>query len=331
MTIMLSNRARRLEIRHLVALDAVARHRSFNGAADELGYTQSAISQQVADLERITRTRVFERSAGPRPVEPTEAGRVLLEHARAILARIEAVDADLSVLSEGAVGDLRVGTFQSAATELLPAVLARFRERWPRIRVTLFESGSHDEIDERVERGSLDLAFTHPPIPEDAPLEYVDLLSDPYLLVVGTEHPLAGRRTPPKLATLAELDLVGYRVCRAHAEVERFLRSRGIEPRMVFRAEDNVLLQGLAAQGIGAAIMPMLAVDRARRDTVAIDLAGAIPARRIGMVWHKDRHRSPAARDFIRLARSAGGELAERSDGATAAREPLAGSRAVGA
>jgi DNA-binding transcriptional LysR family regulator len=79
--------------------------------------------------------------------------------------------------------------------------------------------------------------------------------------------------------------------------------SASIEPRVVFRAEDNSLLQGLAAQGIGAAIMPMLAIDRSREDTILIDLGNLIPDRRIGLVWHRDRHQTPAAQAFHRLAR----------------------------
>ena len=307
-----ANGLRRLELRHLVAFDAVARHRSFTAAAEELGYTQAAVSQQIADLERIAGSRVFTRSSGPRRIELTEAGRVLLAHAAPVLARMQAIHADLDALAQGAVGDLRIGTFQSAASRLLPPMLLAFRNRWPRIEVTLFESGSHDELDAQVERGALDLSLTHPPIPDGLPLAYHDLLADPYLLVVARDHPLATRSRPPTLKSLGEIDLVGYRVCRAHAEVERFLRSRGVEPRVVFRAEDNSLLQGLAAEGVGAAIMPTLAVDRARDDTVLLDLSDLIPDRRIGLVWHRDRFQTPAATAFVALARQTADELARQ-------------------
>jgi DNA-binding transcriptional LysR family regulator len=169
--------------------------------------------------------------------------------------------------------------------------------------VGLFESGSHDELDLQVERGSLDLAFTNPPLPQDTPLEYTELLTDPYVLVVARDHPLARRRVLPSLGILADIDLVGYRVCRANASIERFLRSRGVEPLVVVRAEDNHLLQGLAAAGVGAAIMPILAVDRSRDDTVILDASRLIPNRRIGIVRHRDRYRSPAALAFVELAR----------------------------
>lgn len=302
-----------LELRLLATFEAVARQRSFTRAARELGCTQSAVSQQIAELERVARTRVFDRFAGPRPVELTRAGRVLLTHARAVLARVEAANVDLAALAEGAVGELRVGTFQSAATMLLPRLLARFRSAWPRIEVTLFESGSHDEIDHQVERGALDIAFTHPPQPDGLPLEYADLLTDPYVLVVSRDHALASAGALQSLDELDGVNLVGYRVCRANLEVERFLRSRGIEPRVVLRAEDNALLQGLAAAGVGAAIMPLLAVDRTRDDTRVVDLAGAIPHRRIGLVWHRDRHQTVAAIEFQRLARAEATECAKKA------------------
>lgn len=298
-----------IELRHLAALDAVARHESFNRAAEELGYTQSAVSQQIVALERVVGTRVFERSAGPRPIRLTEAGRLLRTHAQAVLARMEAASADVGALADGSAGELRVGTYQSVATRLLPGLLARFRETWPRIEVTLLESGSHDEIDDMVERGTLDLAFTHPPIPRGDVFDYVDLLRDPYVLVVGSEHELARKPKPPPLDVLGRIDLVGYRVCRANAQVERFLRSRGVEPRVVLRAEDNNLLQALAARDVGAAIMPLLAIDRSRDDIALVPL-DAIPPRRIGLVWHRDRYRSPAAEAFTVLARKLSAELA---------------------
>src|SRR3954452_13819963 len=102
-----------VEIRHLAALQAIAAERSFGRAARRLGYTQSAISQQIATLERIVGEQLIDRPGGPRPVALTEAGRLLLRHARAIVARLQAAQADLSALSAGEAGSLKVGVFQS--------------------------------------------------------------------------------------------------------------------------------------------------------------------------------------------------------------------------
>src|SRR6188768_2486306 len=116
-----------VELRHLAALQAVAREGSFGGAAVALGYSQSAVSQQIAALERIVGERLVERPGGPRPVSLTDAGRLLLGHADAIVARLKAAQADVEALLEGGAGHLRVGTFQSVGARILPELLRRFR------------------------------------------------------------------------------------------------------------------------------------------------------------------------------------------------------------
>src|SRR3974377_1068522 len=96
-----------IELRHFAALEAVARTGSFGRAARELGYTQSAVSQQIGQLERIGGRRLFARPGGPRAVQPTEAGLLLLGHADAIVARIDAARADMAALAEGEAGKAR--------------------------------------------------------------------------------------------------------------------------------------------------------------------------------------------------------------------------------
>src|SRR2546423_8782043 len=109
-----------VELRHLAALEAVVRTRSFGAAARELGYTQSAVSQQIAQLERIVGQRLFHRPGGPRRVEPTEAGLLLLGHADAIVARLDAARADMAALAEGSAGTLPRGLYHDVVARLLP-------------------------------------------------------------------------------------------------------------------------------------------------------------------------------------------------------------------
>src|SRR5439155_4047 len=116
-----------VELRHLAALEAVATEGTFGRAAEKLGYTQSAVSQQIATLERIVGERLVERPGGPRPVTLTEAGRILLGHAESIVARLQAAQADLAALASGEAGSLHVGTFQSVGAKILPEVMRRFR------------------------------------------------------------------------------------------------------------------------------------------------------------------------------------------------------------
>src|SRR5690242_489806 len=128
-----------IELRHLAALEAVGRTGSFGAAARELGYTQSAISQQIAQLERIVGQKLVERPGGPRRVSLTDAGRLLLRHSDAIVAQLDAAQADMAALAEGAAGPLRVGIYQSVGARILPALLRRFRQSWPRVDVHVRE------------------------------------------------------------------------------------------------------------------------------------------------------------------------------------------------
>src|SRR4051794_999647 len=130
-SIMETDRLLGVELRHLLALQAIAEHGSFGRAARSLGYTQSAISQQVAALERAVGEKLIERPGGPRPVSLTEAGQLLLRHAEAIVARMKAAQADLAAFSEGAAGPLRTGPHQSVSAPPPPPPLPRGQEGIP--------------------------------------------------------------------------------------------------------------------------------------------------------------------------------------------------------
>ena len=287
-----------VELRHLVALEAVAREGSFGRAATSLGYTQSAVSQQIATLERIVGARLVERPGGPRPVSLTEAGELLLRHAEAIVARLAAAQADLAALAEGAAGVLRVGIYQSVGARVLPELMRRFSAAWPRVEIRLTESSSDSDLLEEVERGELDLTFADLPLPE-GPFESAELLRDPYVLLLPPSSPLADRAEPPTLRELSRLDLIGYRSCRSLRRVEAALR----DPlKFVFRSDQNGTVQGLVAAGVGAALLPRLAVDPADDGVVRIDLDRRVPPRVIALAWHRDRYRSPAARAFVETA-----------------------------
>src|ERR671934_1087485 len=202
-----------IELRHLTALEAVAREGSFGRAAKSLGYTQSAVSQQIAALGRIVGARLVERPGGPRPVSVTDAGELLLRHAEAIVARLSAAQADLAALADGEAGILRVGIYQSVGQRILPELMRRYAAAWPRVEIALTESASDAELLTLVERGELDMTFADLPL-TDGPFESVELIRDPYVLVVPADSPLADRGTPPTTREIEELDLIGFRSCR---------------------------------------------------------------------------------------------------------------------
>jgi DNA-binding transcriptional LysR family regulator len=286
-----------LDLRHLVALKTIADVGSFGKAAERLGYTQSAISQQIATLERIVGLRLIERPGGPRPVSLTEAGRILLRHAEAIHARLLAAKADMAALEAGAVRRLRVGTFQSVGAKIIPLLMRGFSESHPKVEVVLSESQDEGELLEMIECGELDLTFWTLPV-APGPYQTVELLTDPYVLVVPSGSPLSSLKRTPTLKEIALQPLIGFNHCSAMDQVESHLASTGRTPNIVFRSDNNGTVQGLVGAGVGLSVAPRLTVDEDDPSVEVIDLQGRIPARVIGLVWHSDRHRSPAAAAF---------------------------------
>jgi len=288
-----------IDLRHLAALEAVARTRSFGRAARELGYTQSAVSQQIAQLERIVGQRLFHRPGGPRRVEPTEAGLLLLGHADAIVARLDAARADMAALAEGEAGTLRVGIYQSVGARLLPAVVRRFRAQWPLVGIRVREESAAADLLRLLEHGELDLTFADLPLRE-GPFEWAELLQDPYVLLVSAHSELAKLDAAPSLREVAKLPLIGRRTTD---EPERFLAGRVPELNVVFRTDDNGTLGALVAEDLGAAIEPQLVVDPRDRGVKMLPFGSRIPPRTLVLAWHRDRYRSQAAEAFVELAR----------------------------
>jgi molybdate transport repressor ModE-like protein len=319
-----------VELRHLAALQAIASEGSFGRAARRLGYTQSAVSQQIATLERLVGERLVERPGGPRPVSLTEAGRLLLRHAEAIVARLDAARADLEALSAGEAGSLRVGTYQSVGQRVLPRVIRRFAGGWPAVDLQLTEASTDQELAVRIERGELDLSFADLRLWE-GPFDRVHLLDDPYVLLVQAGSPLAQRGRPPTLAEIAELPLIGFRQCRSTALVESHFEVSGLHPEFVFRSDDNGTVQGMVGAGLGVAIVPRLAADPNDAGSVALPLDDVVPSRPIGIVWHRDRYRSAAARAFVEVAREVCETFEDEAfEPVPRRREPVAGARRTG-
>src|SRR4051794_3601547 len=289
-----------IELRHLAALEAVAREGSFRRAAASLGYVQSAISQQIAALGRVVGQRFVERSRGGGPLRLTETGELVLQHADAILARLKAAQADVAALADGEARQIRVGITQSVGVRILPELMRRFAAEWSDVRLRPTEAPADLELYDAVERGDVDLSFVELPAP-DGPFETTELMSDPYLLVVSASSPLAGR--PITLADLREVPLVGHTECRGLARVEAQLRARGIEPEFAFRSDVNATIQALAGAGVGAAVLPALAVDPDDPLTVARELPG-IPPRVLVVARHRDRYHSQAEQAFVAEART---------------------------
>jgi DNA-binding transcriptional LysR family regulator len=286
-----------VEVRHLAALSAVHEERSFRGAADRLGYVQSAVSQQISHLERLVGIRLVERTRGHAGVDITEAGRLLLVHAERILAELGAAEADLRALSSGASGTLRVGTYESVATRLVPQALTLLAERRPEIDVVTTEAAWDADLFEKVERGELDVAFAERPL-DPGPFDSIELMVDPPVLLVQAESPLARKEGPATLADIASLPLIAHPAWRMFPLIEAEFRATGLDPEFRLGSNSNAAMQALVGAGLGSAILPRLAADPHDPAIDLIDLSGMLPARTLALFWHADRHLGDALDAF---------------------------------
>ncbi len=269
---------RDLELKHLLTLQAVAEERSFGRAATKLGYTQSAVSQQIAGLEKVVGETLFERPGGPKPVELTPAGELLLQHADGILERVGAAASDLASFRAGRVGSLSVGTFQSVSVRVLPRLLADLRIGEPDLRIKLFES-------------------------DDQSVLLTALFDDPIMVVCPADSPLAQGSGPVMASELNGVPLIGQTQSACQVLIEGSLIRAGLEPEVVFRSADNGAVQGMVRAGMGHSVMGRLAIDLDDPEVVIRPMEEQIGQRTITIATMTDRHLPPAVGTFVDAAR----------------------------
>jgi DNA-binding transcriptional LysR family regulator len=304
-----------VEVRHLAALRAVAEEGTFGAAALKLGYAQSAISQQIATLERYVGRRLFDRPGGSRPVTLTRAGELLLTHAESIMRRLAAARIDLdSLADEDVCGSIRIGSYQSVAATILPLVLQELGAEPGEVEFELRESNDDRMLLELLAHGELDLAFTELPVP-DGPLEAARLLDDPYVLLVPEDHALADLDRAVTLEEVAELPLAVMKGNSAEERLDAVFSLHGLAPRVAYRVEDGATLLGLVTTGLACGLVPRLAVQAHGRTLVQIPVEPRLPPRTVGIAWHRDRLRTCTAGLFVDLAVEAAARL---GDGAVA-------------
>jgi len=282
------------EPRHLVALATIARTGSFRAAACELGYVQSAVSRQIATLEQTAGTRLLERTSGSGVVQMTPAGALLVEHAEAVLARLDAAKVDLRRTADGDRGIVRLGTPQGIAPRLLPAILSRLRRLAPDVRVETLELPACEPLFELVDAGNLDLAIAHLPL-DPGPYTTEYLLSVHWRLALPSSWPIARRRRRVQLEELSELSLIAPRTERLGPPLAAHLRAAGYEPNIVAHTDVFATARALVSAGIGAAALPSFALEGEDPAITALDVADVPSIQRLGLFWHRERLTAPAA------------------------------------
>ena len=235
----------------------VADHGSFRAAARELGYTQSAISHQIAMLERSLEADLFTRPGGRAATALTPAGTAVYMRARRVLGEIETLGADVAEIISGERQTLRIGTFQTATTELLPAALRTLRDTRPDVEVVLSEIRANEPSFDMLATGKLDLALLINPEPDER-IRSIPLLDDPWVILTRRDSELTWV-AEPSFDLLDGADIVAWnRRWRTQLELEEAWRLRSIAPRVVYRTDDNLALQRLVAAGYGHAFLDRL-------------------------------------------------------------------------
>lgn len=303
-----------LNLERLRTLDALARHGSVSGAATGLHITTSAVSQQMAKLEREVGQRLLAKHG--RGVRLTDAGRLLAEHAARILSQVELAQADLEAQRGQVAGELRLSAFPTAARGLFPVALARLRKAHPALRLRSCELEPAGGI-AGVVRGDLDLAVVldwyNKPMPVPDGLVKAPILDDPADVAMPAGHPLAGR-DEVDLGEFAEDEWITWgegEFC--HEWLMFTLRSRGVEPIVGHRAAETHTQLNLVAAGLGVCIAPLLGRHPVPQGVVTVPLRQRV-RRHVYVVWRADADRRPSIRAAVEALEAAGRAVGQAAD-----------------
>jgi len=289
-----------LDVRRMRVLREVAVRGSFSAAAESLSFTQSAVSQQIAALEREAGAVLVQRNA--RGVRLTEAGEALVRHTEAIMARLAEAEAELEAIAGLRGGRLRMAAFESAGATLMPLAIAAFRELHPAVELSMSMSEPEDCVP-LLRTGELDLAvvFESAVSHADDGIHRVHLVEDPMYLVLPRDHPLANRRRL-RLADLAGEPWIGGEPdCECNRLIFRACAMAGYEPRIAFETDDYTAMQGFVAAGVGVSLIAELGLTSVRDDIVVRNLGRDTPVRQIYAATLADGYRSPATQAMLEI------------------------------
>lgn len=289
-----------IDMQRLRVLREVAEHGSFSKAAAAMLLTPSAVSQQIAALERSVGTTVVER--GARGAVLTEPGRMLVETADLVLAELRHTQEQIGRLATGHTDRLTVATFASGGQKLLPSALQRLAAKHPGIELTVLEFDPIDSIP-LVRAGKADVALAYhfdgpPPVRrgDRSGLEWTPIMDDPMWIVLPEHHRLADRCSLP----LAELSQERWvHGCLSIGEkLDLYAALAGFEIEVACNTTDYAFAQSLIAAGVGVGLVPEVALVK-RKELVAVELEPPRPSRFIGVVTARRRHAHPLVQDLL--------------------------------
>ena len=299
-----------LDVKRMRVLREVAAERSFSAAAGKLGYTQSAVSQQIAALERETGTVLIERN--PRGIRLTDAGEALVRHAEGILARIADAEAELEAIAGLRGGRLRLGSFPTAGATLMPKAIAVFSAKHSGVELSLAEADPMESLP-RLKAGELDLVLvddTSGVLDQDE-VEFEHILDDPLHIALPRDHPLAARRRL-RFEDLADDQWIQpTQACACSRHAEEACAKAGYAPRVAYESDDFGVVQGLVGAGVGVALLPELALVGERPDVVVRPIGKKPIVRQIFAATLANGYRSPALEEMLAILKETAREYAK--------------------
>jgi LysR family transcriptional activator of glutamate synthase operon len=298
-----------MDIRQLRYFVTVARLKHFTRAAEELRLAQPALSQQVRQLELSLGVRLFDRTS--RRVRLTDAGIALLTDAERVLHDVDRMQREMAAFADLLRGQVVIGTLQTLAESVLPALLAQFQHQYPHVKVQLHEDTTEALLIE-VASGNVDLAFVHvggseaqpdkmvPSLPQKGIVTAV-MYSEDLVLVGSPQHPFAQRTS----VTFNEVLSVPLIVFSPGSSIRYLLNvtsaTSQVSPRIVFEVHGTHTARALAAAGLGATILPRSAIHNNDPRVVAIPITQPRLSRTVLVAWRKERDLSRAAEAFLAI------------------------------
>ena len=296
-----------LNTTRLRILREVAARGTITAAAEALYLTPPAVSHQLMVLEREVGVPLLERTA--RSIRLTDAGERLVQHAETILAVCESALADVVSFSEEVSGSVRISVFQTAAQSIALPALAALRKQYPSLHMMAHELEPVRALP-ALKAGQLDIALSHEwdfvPLPKDPGIDRYDLLTEPAVVLLPRDHPLAGR--PVRLADLAEERwCVAQESAASRRAVERVANAAGFEPHVIFESNYFRAIGAAVEAGLGVGIAPLM-TDLRGLEIAIQPLVEPGMSRRIFAAVRKGSGESPVMRavlDALKTAASA--------------------------
>ncbi|KEP25141.1 LysR family transcriptional regulator [Bacillus zhangzhouensis] len=263
---------------------------SFTKAGEKLGLTQSGVSHNIAKLESELGIVLLRRNRNG--LSLTDAGERVMPHIRQIMHHAALLEQEAALIQGLEVGSIKVGTFSSFSSKVLPQLIHRFTESYPNIQLELYEGG-YEEIEEWIASGTVDVGFLTQPSRE---FETVPLFQDELVVLMQENH----RFHTKKMIEVDSLHDESFIMPKAGCDqlIKKLLKERGVKPHVVFEIGDNNTLISMVQEGLGVTIIPTLILPPQIPHTKVIPLETTV-YREINMAFKSFKAASPSTKKWI--------------------------------